>query len=96
MPASTVADYAKFAETSMLKTQTDFLPSCNLMELDVPGNTTISDTNSTIPSRVVFQDGGIYYLRVLTLSMEFLSGLFMHIEQKEEYTGKVKLLCKSF
>ena len=74
-----------FAETSMLNTQSEFQPSCNLMELDVTGNTTLSDINSHfIP---ILQDGVTYYQRGLTLSVEYLSGNFMYIEQKEEYTG---------
>ena len=78
------AHYAIFAETSMLMTQNDFLPSCNLMELDVTGNTTITDSNNT---STVTLDGVVYTYREISISMDFLSGIFMNIEQKPEYTG---------
>ena len=73
-----------FAETSMLMTQNDFLPSCNLMELDVTGNTTITDSKNT---STVTLDGVVYMYREISISMDFLSGIFMNIEQKPEYTG---------
>ena len=57
------------------------------MELDVTGNTTLSDINSHFIPISVLQDGVTYYQRGLTLSVEYLSGNFMYIEQKEEYTG---------
>ena len=76
-----------FAETSMLNTQSEFQHSCNLMELDVTGNTTLSDINSHFIPISVLQDGVTYYQRGLTLSVEYLSGNFMYIEQIEEYTG---------
>ena len=68
----------------MLMTQNDFLPSCNLMELDVTGNTTITDSKNT---STVTLDGVVYMYREIIISMDFLSGIFMNIEQKPEYTG---------
>ena len=68
----------------MLMTQNDFLPSCNLMELDVTGNTTITDSKNT---STVTLDGVVYMYREISISMDFLSGIFMNIEQKPEYTG---------
>ena len=68
----------------MLMTQNDVLPSCNLMELDVTDNTTITDSNNT---STVTLDGVVYTYREISISMDFLSGIFMNIEQKPEYTG---------
>jgi hypothetical protein len=72
----------------MLKAQTAFLQSCKLMELDVFGNTTITDNNRL--RKFTGPDGTTYTERRLLLSVEFLGGLFMKIEQKMEYTGQLK------
>jgi hypothetical protein len=68
----------------MLMTQTEFVPSCRLMELDVIGTTTMDDT-ATLQNTTL--NGTVYTERRLYLSVEFLGGLFMNIEQKAEYTG---------
>jgi hypothetical protein len=60
------------------------MASCKLMELVVIGNTVVVNNktrNATAP------DGTIYTERRLSLSVEFMGGLFMKIEQKVEYTG---------
>jgi hypothetical protein len=72
----------------MLKAQTVFMASCKLMELDVIGSTTITDNNKT--RNITGPDGIIYTERKLSLSVEFLGGLFMKIDQKPEYTGQFK------
>jgi hypothetical protein len=69
----------------MMKAQTEFMASCKLMELDVIGNTTIIDNNKL--RNITGPDGTILTERSLSLSVEFLGGLFMKIEQKVEYTG---------
>ena len=54
------------------------------MELVVIGNTVVANNktrNATAP------DGTTYTERRLSLSVEFMGGLFMKIEQKVEYTG---------
>jgi hypothetical protein len=56
------------------------------MELDVTGVTT-ADNNQTVWPSIIIHDNVTYTQRYLTLSIEFLSGQYMHIEQKEEYTG---------
>jgi hypothetical protein len=58
------------------------------MELDVIGNTTIIDSNK-LENRTG-PDGTIFTERRLSLSVEFLGGLFMKIDQKPEYTGQLK------
>jgi hypothetical protein len=72
----------------MLKAQTVFMASCKLMELDVIGNTTIIDNNKT--RNITGPDGSLYTERKLSVSVEFLGGLFMKIDQKPEYTGQFK------
>ncbi len=77
-------DYARFQQKSVLKTPSAFMASCKLMELVVIGNTVVVNNktrNATAP------DGTIYTERRLSLSVEFMGGLFMKIEQKVEYTG---------
>jgi hypothetical protein len=70
----------------MLQTQTTFMESCKLMELDAIGNTTIIDSNKL--RNTTGPDGTIFTERRLSLSVEFLGGLFMKIDQKPEYTGQ--------
>jgi hypothetical protein len=70
----------------MLKAQNVFMASCKLMELDVIGNTTIIDNNKL--TNINGSDGTIFTERRLSLSVEFLGGLFMRIDQKPEYTGQ--------
>ena len=77
--------YSSFAQQNMLKAQNEFLASCKLMELDVIGNTTLIDNNKL--RNITGPDGTIFTERCLSLSVEFLGGLFMKIEQKVEYTG---------
>ncbi len=72
----------------MLKAQTVFLASCKLMELDVIGNTTIIDSNKL--GNITGPDGTIFTECRLSISVEFLGGLFMKIYQKPEYTGQFK------
>ncbi len=72
----------------MLQTQTTFMESCKLLELDVIGNTTIIDSNKL--RNTTGPDGTVYTERKLFLSVEFLGGLFMKIDQKPEYTGQFK------
>jgi hypothetical protein len=55
------------------------------MELVVIGNTT--DVDDKKLRNVSAPDGTIYMERRLTLSFEFVGGLFTKIEQNEEYTG---------
>ncbi len=55
------------------------------MELVVIGNTT--DVDDKKLWNVTAPDGTIYTERRLTLSFEFVGGLFTKIEQNEEYTG---------
>jgi hypothetical protein len=55
------------------------------MELVVIGNTT--DVDDKKLRNVTAPDGTIYMERRLTLSFEFVGGLFTKIEQNEEYTG---------
>jgi hypothetical protein len=50
----------------------------------VIGTTTMDDT-ATLPNTTL--NGTVYTERRLELSVEFLGGLFMNIEQKAEYTG---------
>ena len=82
--------YAKFNEQSMLRTQTDFQHSCNLMELVATGTTNNISTNGT--NTTITRDGVSYTKRELLLSVDFLSRIFMNIEQKKEYTGYIGLL----
>jgi hypothetical protein len=73
----------------MLKAQAAFMASCKLMELDVIGNTTITD--SIIKFRnITGPDETVYTGRRLSVTIEFLGGLFMKIDQKPEYTGQFK------
>ncbi len=83
--ASYLGDYTKFSQQNMLKAQTVFMSSCKLMELDVIENTTFVDSNKL--GNITGPDGTIFTERRLSLSVEFLGGLFMKIEQKVEYTG---------
>ncbi len=82
---SYLGDYTKFSQQNMLKAQTVFMSSCKLMELDVIENTTFVDSNKL--GNITGPDGTIFTERRLSLSVEFLGGLFMKIEQKVEYTG---------
>jgi hypothetical protein len=77
-------EFTKFSQQNMLSTQAAFLTSCKLMELDVTGNTTVLDSDKL---RSITIGGTLYTERRLLLSVEFLGGLFMKIEQKAEYTG---------
>jgi len=78
----------------MLRTQTEFRPSCRLMELDVLDNTTIRDSLQPFTINITTNDTAdglvalMYTQRELSISIDFLSGIFMNIEQMKEYSGK--------
>jgi hypothetical protein len=80
-----IGDLAEFNQKSILLSRKEFPSSCTLMELDVTGVTTSTDTNSS--RNITSQDGLVYKKRNLQIKLEFQSGLFMKIEQKKDYSG---------
>jgi hypothetical protein len=80
------------AETSMLKTQAKFMSSCSVMELNIMDNITTLENNLRNKG-ILIANGTTYTLRVLTINMAFPGGIFMNMDQKAEYSGKLGLSC---
>jgi hypothetical protein len=79
-----IGKLAMLDENSIMITQSEFISSCNLMELDVSG---ITSTANDIARRTTTHEGLLYTERRLQLSVEFHTGLFMKMEQKKDYSG---------
>jgi len=79
-----LGDMAFVERKNIMRTQSKFMSSCKLVELYATGNTTVADVTSP---RITDQDGLEYTLRQLSLSVGVLTGLFMKMEQRMEYSG---------
>jgi hypothetical protein len=75
---------AKFNTLSTLLFQKEFPSPCTLLELDAVSKTIDEDTDIR---NFTGQDGLVYNKRRLKIDLAFLNGLFMKIEQKEDYPG---------
>ncbi len=75
-----------FNQRSAMLSLKEFPSSCTLVELDGTVTSTIISPFQNI-GEITGQDGLIYNKRILAVKIEFLSGLFMKMEQRKDYSG---------